>query len=110
VHSYPGPFAHPHSNSTGVSLKRKCHLVKWSKICKDKRKGGLGVKDLKKLNVSLMCKWWWMLEHENGLWQEIVALKYIRDIHVCLIKPRASDSFIWTDLLKIRHIYRGSIS
>jgi hypothetical protein len=63
------------------------------------------VKDLRKLNISLMCKWWWTLEHETGLWQEIVRLKYAKDTHVCLIKPSSHDSPVWTDLLKIRHIY-----
>jgi hypothetical protein len=37
----------------GGSLKKKYHLVKWSKICKAKKKGGLGVKNLRKMNVSL---------------------------------------------------------
>jgi hypothetical protein len=41
----------------GGSLKKKYHLVKWSKICKAKKKGGLGVKNLRKMNVSLLCKW-----------------------------------------------------
>jgi hypothetical protein len=50
------------------------------------------VKDLRKLNVSLICKWRWSLEHEKGLWQEIVALKYVRETLVCLIEPRISDS------------------
>jgi hypothetical protein len=85
-------------------MKKKYHLIKWTKVCKDKKKG-LGVKDLKNLNVSLMCKWWWLLEHENGMWQEIVALKYVRGTHVCLIKPKISDSPVWTDLLKIRQVY-----
>jgi hypothetical protein len=70
------------------------------------------------------CKWWWMdltsqwlgggacqwqptrPEHENGLRKEIVALKYIRETPcICLIKPKISDSPVWSDLLKIRHIY-----
>jgi hypothetical protein len=29
----------------GGSVKKKYHLIKWSKICKDGKKGGLGVKD-----------------------------------------------------------------
>jgi hypothetical protein len=41
-------------------------------ITKPKEKGGLGVKDLRKMNISLLCKWWWKVENEEGLWQEIV--------------------------------------
>jgi hypothetical protein len=46
-----------------------------------------------------------MLEHEEGLWQDIVNLKYVKNTLVCLIKPKISDSPIWFDLLKIRCIY-----
>ena len=42
--------------------KRKYHLIKWEIICKSKRKGGLGIKNLRKMNINLLCKWWWKLE------------------------------------------------
>lgn len=41
----------------GGHVKRKYHLVRWTKICKSKRKGGLGIKDIRKTNLSLLCKW-----------------------------------------------------
>jgi hypothetical protein len=42
----------------GNSIKKKYHFVKWSVINKPKKKGGLGVKDLRKMNISLLYKWW----------------------------------------------------
>jgi len=51
----------------GGGRKRKYHLVKWTNICRRKKKGGLGIKNISKMNVSLLCKWWWKLEMENGL-------------------------------------------
>ena len=48
--------------------------MKWTKVCKTK-KGALGIKDLRKMNISLLCKWWWRLEKGEGLWQEIVKKK-----------------------------------
>jgi hypothetical protein len=88
----------------GGSFKKKYHLVKWSKICRSKKNGGLGIKDLRLMNVSLLCKWWWMLENEKGLEQELVKLKYVKDTLVCLIPVKQLDSLLWKDLLKIRHI------
>jgi hypothetical protein len=44
----------------GGSSKKKIPLVKWSKICKTKKKGGLGIKVLRKMNISLLYKWWWL--------------------------------------------------
>jgi hypothetical protein len=56
----------------GGGKKKKYHLVKWYKVTSPKSKGGLGVKDLRRMNLSLLCKWWWKLEFEEGMWQEIV--------------------------------------
>jgi hypothetical protein len=67
--------------------------------------GGLGIKNLWKMNVSLLCKWWWYLENSSGLWQDIVRLKYVKGSPTCLILNKFNDSPIWSDLLKIRHIY-----
>jgi hypothetical protein len=40
----------------GGKLNKKYHLVRWEKICRAKKNGGLGFKDLKRMNVSLLCK------------------------------------------------------
>jgi len=45
-------------------FEKKYHLVRWETITKPKEKGGLGVKDLRKMNISLLCKWWWKLEND----------------------------------------------
>jgi hypothetical protein len=57
------------------------------------------------MNISLLCKWWWLLENKDGLWQDIVKLKYVKNQPICLIPKRYNDSAIWSDLLEIRHIY-----
>lgn len=65
----------------------------------------MGVKDLRKMNVSLLWKWWWKLEHETGIWQRLVAAKYVHGKPIGTIKHRLDDSPIWSDLLKIRGFY-----
>jgi hypothetical protein len=56
----------------GGGTKKKYHLIRWTKICKSKKKGGLGIKDIRKMNISLLCKWWRRLDKEDGLWQKII--------------------------------------
>ena len=51
----------------GNGSKKKYHLIKWEVICKSKYKGGLGIKNIRKMNISLLTKWWWKLEKEDGL-------------------------------------------
>jgi hypothetical protein len=33
--------------------KKSYYMVKWSKVCRSKKKGGLGIKDLRRQNISL---------------------------------------------------------
>jgi hypothetical protein len=80
-------------------------MVKWSRICRSKSKGGLGVKDLKKQNISLLCKWWWKLETQNGLSEQIVKAKYLRNKSVAMVKPCVHDSPSWKTLLKVKEHY-----
>jgi hypothetical protein len=60
----------------GGNIKKKYHLVKWMMIIRPKKKGGLRIKDLRRMNLSLLCKWWWKVENGEGMWQEIVRRKY----------------------------------
>jgi hypothetical protein len=89
----------------GKKHKRGYHMVKWCRVCRSKGKGGLGVKDLRKQNISLLCKWWWKLETENGLWQDIVKAKYLRTKTVATVVTRFNDSPCWKALLKVKDTY-----
>lgn len=57
------------------------------------------------MNLSLLCKWWWKLEHESGLWQDLVKFKYFKKESVWSVGHKQTDSPVWADLLKIKHIY-----
>jgi hypothetical protein len=60
---------------------------------------------MKKMNISLLIKWWWKLEKEDGLWQDIVKFRYLKKDSICTVKHRHNDFAIWYDLLKVRDIY-----
>jgi hypothetical protein len=59
-----------------VEISKKYHLVKWMVITRPKKKGGLRIKDQRRMNLSLLWKWWWKVENGEGMWQEIVRRKY----------------------------------
>lgn len=80
-------------------------MVKWIKICKTKQKGRLGIKNLRKMNISLLCKWWWRLEKGEGLWQEISGKNYLANSCVALLQKKPSNSPVWNDFLKERDTY-----
>ena len=57
------------------------------------------------MNISLLCKWWWKLETDKGLWQSIVKMKYLQDETVRTVKLNPNISPVWHDLLKVKPIY-----
>lgn len=79
--------------------------MKWCKIIIPIKKGGLGVKDLRKMNLSLLCKWWWKIETGQDLWQEIVQKKYIGTKTLWQLKKKPMNSSAWNDLIKVRDLY-----
>lgn len=51
--------------------------VSSGKMCKDKKLGGLGVKDARKVNLALLRKWHWrLLDYHPALWKDIVSWQF----------------------------------
>ena len=88
-----------------VGQKKKYHMVKWQFVCRPREKGGLGIKNLKFFNIALLCKWWWRLENEDGLWQELVRAKYGIKKDIWSVKFKQNDSPVWKDLQKVKKYY-----
>jgi hypothetical protein len=52
--------------------------VKWDDVCKPKKDGGLGIRDLRIVNISLLIKWRWkLLSCQSEIWKEVIVAKYI---------------------------------
>ncbi|CAA7022190.1 unnamed protein product [Microthlaspi erraticum] len=63
--------------------QRKQHLLAWSKVCKPKNEGGLGIRSATAMNKALLAKVGWRLLHDNvSLWTRVVCSKYkVKDAH-----------------------------
>jgi hypothetical protein len=79
----------------------KIPWVKWSDVCRPKKEGGLGVKDLKAFNLSLMAKWRWrLLVEEGSQWKNILSAKYGEVGGLVLgMGARSRASLWWRDLV-----------
>jgi hypothetical protein len=64
------------------------YVIKITLICINKQKGGIGIKDIRKMNISMLCKWWWKLENGHGLWQQIINAKYVKGRSICTVAHR----------------------
>lgn len=53
------------------------NLVKWEITLKNRDKGGMGIRDLRKQNNSLLMKWLWRYNEEGqALWKDVIRTKY----------------------------------
>lgn len=61
----------------GCASYSKIPWVRRGEICKEKKQGGLGIKDLGRFNIILLKKWIWRFLNEPGrLWVRALKAKY----------------------------------
>ncbi|GLT30007.1 hypothetical protein SLA2020_048330 [Shorea laevis] len=88
----------------GVELKRKIPWVKWDYVCTSKKKGGLGVLDLRRKNWALLGKWWFRFgDGVEGLWKRVVWEKYYggrQEVDITAVDT-VRLSRIWRDVISI---------
>lgn len=57
--------------------KKGIHWIKWSKVCKSKDEGGLGVKNFEFFNEALLLKWKWRFtQDDNIIWRDLLTERY----------------------------------
>jgi hypothetical protein len=65
----------------GLANTNKTCWVKWEVICRPKKEGGIGVRNLRLVNISVLAKWKWkLLSRDFELWKEVVVARYGRDV------------------------------
>lgn len=90
-----------------VEEKKKMNWVSWSKVCKSKDKGGLGVKSCEWFNLALLSKWSWrFLNEQNMIWYALLPHRYslIKDkiLDVNGIENSKKGSSRWKDLRLVK--------
>jgi hypothetical protein len=90
--------------------KKKYRLTKWNVICRPKDQGGLGVEVLELKNKSLLSKWLFKLLNEEGMWQELLCNKYLKNKTLSQISANPTDSPFWKGLMHVKDDFfsRGS--
>lgn len=87
----------------GPGEERKAYnLVNWNRVYISKKEGGMGIDDLKKMNVALLAEWWWKLETESTkLVSKVLRNKYGSKVGSWAHKHRNSSntSSFWKGLV-----------
>ncbi|KAJ7974647.1 Ribonuclease H protein [Quillaja saponaria] len=88
--------------------KRKLHMIGWEEITRSKNEGGLGLKNLRTINLAFLTKvGCGMLTDNQSLWAQVMKAKYIKggDLFQSQVAKPLDSPFwkaickIWTDIL-----------
>ena len=85
-------------------------MVAWDKICLPKSKGGLGIRKADAINQAFQCKLAWrVLIKEYSLWVHAMIDKYLRHSSFLDYSSKSTDSPMWRNVLRSRHLLRKGI-
>ena len=76
----------------------------WEDICKPKEEGGLGIRDLKTVNKSLIIQSVWnVATQKNHFLSAILKAKYHPQSSFWTAPDNKSKSIYWSSVLQVRH-------
>ncbi|XP_065630904.1 uncharacterized mitochondrial protein AtMg00310-like [Quercus suber] len=82
--------------------RRKIHWKKWDLLCKPKKEGGLGFKELAKFNDAMLAKQVWrLINDKNSLFYHVFKSKYFPNGTIFYAK-QSYGSYAWKSILKSR--------
>lgn len=92
----------------GEADSRKIAWVNWKTVCLPKAKGGLGIKDLRTFNTTLLGKWRWDLFYiQQEPWAKVLQSKYGGWRALEEGSSGSKDSAWWKDLIKTQQLQRN---
>ncbi|WMV40391.1 hypothetical protein MTR67_033776 [Solanum verrucosum] len=82
------------------SNNHKFHLVKWDQVILSKNEGGLGIRNLKIQNQSLLMKWLWRFaSEEQALWKETIKARFgMENLWITNLSTQPYGSGIWRSI------------
>ncbi|KAJ0870350.1 putative reverse transcriptase zinc-binding domain-containing protein [Helianthus annuus] len=76
--------------------RSRMHWVRWDRVTKPIKSGGLGLDTLHNMNISLLSKWAWRYKTEpNRLWRSI-----IKSIHGNFLPSKKGLSGVWNNIIR----------
>lgn len=94
--------------------QRKQHLLSWTKVCRPKHEGGLGIRSASDMNKALLAKVGWRLLHDgDSLWAKVVRSKYkVKDAHdIKWLEAKTTWSSTWRSVtMGLREVVMPGVS
>ncbi|KAJ0535599.1 putative RNA-directed DNA polymerase [Helianthus annuus] len=82
-----------------TNLGHKIKWVRWEKMAKPKKLGGIGVGAIRDFNLTMLSKWWWRYKDDpNQLWAKVIASFHSNANNDKLIPYKKSIPGVWKDI------------
>lgn len=92
-----------------IENDRYMTFIAWHKICAEYEEGGLGVRDLKLFNQSLLIKIVWQLAlQQDRLWVKVVRAKYCSREGLWGVSNRSNASPLWRLIQDLKPFFEDS--
>ncbi|CAA0807004.1 Ribonuclease H-like superfamily protein [Striga hermonthica] len=90
-----------------TQVKRGIHWVAWNKVTVPKSSGGLGFKDVKVFNDSLILKQLWkLLTKPNSLMIRVLKKRYFPSGCVLVAKKSSAASWLWNSWVTVLNMHK----
>lgn len=91
-----------------VEEKKRISLVAWERVCRPKKSGGLGLRNIRVFNKALLAKQVWRTFAYIQEWNSIWHNKYLREVESLQdflnSQNIPSSSFLWNNTIKARDL------
>lgn len=85
---------------TNDENKKKIHWKAWSSLCKSKKSGGMGFRDLQSFNISLLAKQRLrFIKNPGALWARVIKVMYFPSNSFLEVEIGSMSSWAWSCLL-----------
>ena len=89
----------------GLQDEKKVHWMSWSRLCKSKKMGGLGFRNLHAFNLALLAKKSWKLVQKmDSLFYRIYKARYFPNSTFLDAEIGHNPSYVWHSLLSAREV------
>jgi hypothetical protein len=74
-------------------------------VYRPKDQGGLGIEVPQLKNNCLLSKWWFKLLTEEGVWQQLLTNKYLKNQTLAQVEVKPTDSPFRKGLMRVKNIF-----
>ena len=83
----------------GDDRRHKIHWVNWERLCKPKFGGGMGFRNIKKINEALLAKQFWrLLNNSSTLAYKVFQHSFFKDGNILNLNDWAKGSYAWNSI------------